>query len=84
MKSKLNLQPIRNQALTPLCRMVSSTITLWIGPFLVYRVPGLFLSLPGSIEIHVSNANSVDLDQNQTPCSAASNLGLPCSPVSLL
>ena len=46
------------------------------------RDVGLFLVLPCFIEIPVLNANSVDLDQ--TPRSAASDLGLHCWPVSLL
>ena len=45
------------------------------------RVPGYFLLLPCFIEILILNANSVDPDQ--TPHSAASDLGLHCLPVSL-
>ena len=42
---------------------------------------GWFLLLPCFIEISVFNANSVDPDQ--TPLSAASDLGLHCLPMSL-
>ena len=42
----------------------------------------LFLVLPRFIEFPVFNANSVDPDQ--TPQSAASDLGLHCLPMSLL
>ena len=46
------------------------------------RVYGKFLLLSCFIEISKLNANSVDPDQ--TPRSAASDLGLHCLPVSLL
>ena len=41
-----------------------------------------FLLIPSFIEIPVFHANSVDPDQ--TPRSAASDLGLHCLPMSLL
>ena len=45
-------------------------------------VSGHFLLLPGFTEIPVFKANRVDPDQ--TPRSAASDLGLHCLPMSLL
>ena len=60
--------------LTHLCRVDSSTITLWTGPFPAEGVSGLLLLLPYFINISVFNANSVDPDQ--TPRSVASDLGL--------
>ena len=45
-------------------------------------MPGLFLLLPRFIEISELNANCVDPDQ--TPRSAASDLGLHCLLMSLL
>ena len=62
--------------------MDSSALTLWTGPFPIEGVSGEFLLLPCFIEITVINANSVDPDQ--TPRSAASDLGLHCLPVFLL
>ena len=46
------------------------------------RLSNLFSSLPNFIEIPLFNANRVDPDQ--TPRSAASDLGLHCSPISFL
>ena len=43
---------------------------------------GFFLVVLFIIKIHVLNANSEDLDQ--TPRSAASDLGLHCLPMSIL
>ena len=60
--------------LTHLCRVDSSILTLWTGPFPVKGVSGKFLLLAWFTEISVLNANSVDADQ--TPRSAASDLGL--------
>ena len=68
--------------LTHLCRMGSSTLTLWTGLFPVKEVSGSYLLLPWFTEIPVLNANSVDPDQ--TPRSAASDLGLRCLLMSLL
>ena len=62
--------------------MESSTLILWIGPFLIERVSGYLLFSPGLIEIPIFNAMSVDPDQ--TPHSAASDLGLHCLLMSLL
>ena len=55
--------------------MDSSTSTFRTGPFSIGRVPGSFF-ITIFVEIHVINANSVDPDQ--TPRSAASDLGLHC------
>ena len=63
---------------TLLCREDSSTSTLLTGLVPVEGVPGQFSLLPYFIEIHVSNANSVDPDQ--TPHSV---LALHCLPMSL-
>ena len=60
--------------------MDSSTITLWIDTFPIKGLPESFLLLPCFIEIHILNANNVDPDQ--TPRSAASDLGLHCLPMS--
>ena len=68
--------------LTHLCRVDSSSLCLWIGPFAIADCVVSFLLLPYYIEIPVFNANSVDPDQ--TPRSAASDLGLHCLPMSLL
>ena len=68
--------------LTHLSRVDSSTLTLWAGPFPVKGVSSKFLLLPWFTEIPVRNANSVDPDQ--TPRSAASDLGLHCLPMSIL
>ena len=77
---KLSESPPR--VLTHLCRVDSSTLTLWPGPFPVKGVSGWFVLLPCFTEIPVLYANSVDPDQ--TPRSAASDLGLHCLPMSLL
>ena len=53
-------------------RFISSRMGFWV----------VFLLSSCCIEIPVSNANSVDPDQ--TPHSAASDLGLHCLPMSLL
>ena len=68
--------------LTHLCRMDSSTITFWTGPFQIERVSCWFLFMPCFIEIPVFNANNIKPDQ--TPQSAASDLGLHCLLISLL
>ena len=62
--------------------MGSSTLPLWTDPFPAERVSGLILLLPCSIEITLFNAHSVDPDQ--TPRSAASDLGVHCFLISLL
>ena len=63
--------------------MDSSTENLWTGPPPTERMSGyFFLLLPRFIEIIVINANYADPDQ--TPRSAASDLGLHCLPMSLL
>ena len=62
--------------------MDSSTFILRSGPFPIQGVSDQFLLLPSFIEIPVLNVNSEDPDQ--TPRSAASDLGLHCLPVSLL
>ena len=67
--------------LTHLCRVNSST--KHFGHFLFnIRSVWLLLLLPCSIEIYAFIAISEDPDQ--TPRSAASDLGLHCLPVSLL
>ena len=68
--------------LTHLCRLDSSTFTLWTDPFLIEGPSGYFLLLPCFTEIHVLNANSADPDQ--TPRSVASDQSLHCLPMSLL
>ena len=68
--------------LTYLCRMDSSTFT---PRTIHYKYKRCLVSLyyfPCFIKSPVFNANSVDPDQ--TPRSAASDLGLHCLPVSLL
>ena len=52
------------------------------SPLLIEGVSGLISLLLCFIEISLCNANSVDPDQ--TPRSAASDLGLHCLPVNLL
>ena len=61
--------------------MDSASLTLWTGHFPVEGMSGWFLLLPCFKEVPVLNANSVDRDQ--TPRSAASDLGLHCLPMSL-
>ena len=56
--------------------MESFTFIIRTGPFPVQRVVWLFLIIRRFIEIPVFNANSIDPDQ--TPHSAASDLGLHC------
>ena len=68
--------------LTHLCRVNSSTSTLWTVPFPVEWVSGYFSRLLCFTEIHDFNANIVDLDL--TPRSVASDLGLKCLSMSLL
>ena len=70
------------QTIGYLCRMDFSTFTLLTGPFPIWGVFGYILLIPCFIEIPVFNANSVDRDQ--TPRSAASDLGLHCLSMSLL
>ena len=62
--------------------MDSSTLTLWTGQYPVKKGFWSVLLLPWFTEIPVLNANSVDPDQ--TPRSAASDLGLHCLPMSRL
>ena len=69
-------------SLTHLCRVDSSTISLWTGSFLISLVPGWFLLLPYFKELSELNANNVDPDK--TPRSAASDLGLRCLSMPLL
>ena len=71
---------IRN--LTHLCRVDSSNSTLWTDTFPISGVSGWFLLLSCFVGVAEVNANSVDPDQ--TPRSAASDLGLYCLPMSLL
>ena len=70
-------------SLTHLCRMDSSTTTVWTG---LYPIAGCLVGnyyyYFFKIEIPVFNAYSVNPDQ--TPHSAASDLGLLCLPMSLL
>ena len=63
--------------LTHLCQLESSTLTLWSGPFPIKGV----LIITWFTEIPALNANNVDPDQ--TPQNAASDLGLHCLPMSL-
>ena len=65
-----------------LSRIDSSTLTLWTSPLPIQGVSGKFLLLSCFEETSELNANSVDPDQ--TPCSAASDLGLHFLPMSLL
>ena len=62
--------------------MDSSISALWISPLPISGVSGYLNLLPCFIEIPEFNANSVDPDQ--TPRSAASDLGVHCLPMSLL
>ena len=62
--------------LTHLRRVDSSTTTLWTGLFPTACVKLVFIINICFIEIPVVNANSEDPDQ--TPRSAASDLGLHC------
>ena len=62
--------------------MDSPTLIIWTDPFPTEEVSGQILLLPYFIEIPVFNANGVYPDQ--TPRSAASDLGLHCLPMSLL
>ena len=60
----------------------SSTLTLRTGQFPISGVSGWFLFLSYFVIISELISNSVDSDQ--TPRSAASDLGLYCLPMSLL
>ena len=60
----------------------SSTLSLWTDPFPAEKGVLLVLSVVCFITMSVFNANSVDTDQ--TPRSAASDLGLHCLQLSLL
>ena len=62
--------------------MDSSTITLWIDTFPIKGLPESFLLLPCFIEIHIHVLNANNADPNQTPRSAAFDLGLHCLPMS--
>ena len=68
------------QHLTHLCRVDSSTTTLWTD---LFQIAGCLISFYCYyvIEIPVFNANSVDTDQ--TPRSAASGLDLHCFPINI-
>ena len=68
-------------SINPLIPSGLFTAAHWTGPFPIEGVSGYFLTLPYLKKI-VFNANSVDPDQ--TPRSAASDLGLHCLPMSLL
>ena len=74
----------RRPPLTHLCRVDSSILASWKGPFpRKERVSSCFLLLPRfMIDIPAFNANSVDPDQ--TPRSAASDLGPHCLSLSIL
>ena len=67
--------------LTYLCRVGSSAINIWTG---LFQIAGCLVSFYYHcfIEIPIFNANGVDPDQ--TPRSAASDLGLHCLQLSLL
>ena len=62
--------------------MDSSISVLWTGPFVIEGVTGKFLLSKYFIQIPVFNANIVNPDQ--TPRSAASDLGLHCLQISFL
>ena len=62
--------------------LIDSYFSLWTDPFPISGVSGLFLALSFIRDISVLIENSVDFDQ--TPRSAASDLGLYCLPTSLL
>ena len=68
--------------LTHLCRIDSSTSTLWTGLFPIQGCLVSFLLLPCLIGASELNANIVDPEQ--MPQSAASDLGLHCLRMSLL
>ena len=69
-------------SLTHLCRVDSFILTRWTGSFPYKGCPVSFILLPCFIVIAILNANSVDPDQ--TPRSAASDLGLHCLHMFLL
>ena len=59
----------------------TATSTLWTGSFPLVGASGwLSFFFLYFIQIHVSNENNVDCDQ--TPQNAVSDLGLHCLPVS--
>ena len=64
-------------------RVGSPAAALWTGPLQIEAVFVIFflILLPCFIEIHACSANSVN--PAQTPCTAASDLGLHCLPMSL-
>ena len=70
--------PASRKSFTHLSQVDSSISRVWTGPFLIYW----FLVVPCCVEIPVFNANIVGPDQ--TPRSAASDLGLHCLLMSLL
>ena len=59
-----------NLTLSHVCRVDFSTLTLWIGPFPIKGVSGLFLCVSCFVENSDLNANGVDPDQ--TPRSGSS------------
>ena len=60
----------------------SSTATLWTGLFTIVGYLVSFLLLLCFVEIPVFDANSVNSDQ--ILCSAVSDLGLHCLPITFL
>ena len=62
--------------------MDSSNLTLWTGPFSIKGVSDLFLSEACFLYVPILNANTVDSDQ--TPQSAASDMGLHSLPMFIL
>ena len=66
--------------LTRLCRVDSSTITLWTGPFPVEGWSGNLYYYHVLWKRFISNES---VDPDQTPHSAASDLVLHCLPMSL-
>ena len=79
---KLEVYHDRNYVDTHLCRVDSSISTIWTGPFSIEGLYCYLLLLPWFIRCSVFNANNVDPDQ--TPRSAASDLGPHCLPMPLL
>ena len=63
-------------------KLDSSTSILWTSPFLTEGLSTKFLFLKSFLDIRVSNTNSAYPDQ--TPRTAASDLGLHCLPICLL
>ena len=66
--------------LTHLCRVDSSTITLWTGPF---PIEGIFVIFTIAI-FYRNSCLQKSVDPDQTPRSVASDLLLHCLPMSLL